>query len=497
MNIQRPLVPKFLKKWEDFLLLHKPEIWSARTHLVLYYGILFMAVLALIAYIVPNDPRENSVAPIWIGFVSIISILGLVVWLIYLLRFNVFKRYGIIKPEDRLITFLLYFIATGTIALFVLVQPYIESFRANRAYGNEEIVRDINAINTKICQIEYDSLSHEWTTDTLKVVSPGNKTVSNDINENHHIVEATAEIRPHFITIDTSELERRLSWSDSTIKISDSLYIVFHCPSYTFLQTYNSDTYSREKELDNVGIYKTVIRNYRPVDKDMLRSQLNLLITKYVLPSTETEDSYTSFKTSKEYSQIIREKYKVTDVSSSINNITERKYRWAPDKLADIFRILYYITLTLSLLIFIFRHSTTKTFFLSLLTIIILTILTALLMAFAGYKESSFFAWLLTYSILFFIISLLVWKNKTRNVITGIGINLFVLLTPVVPLIVVAFYYALLRDRNTRYDIEPYDREVMHQHLYYAEIAGALLLLILLITYIQAVYRKWYALPQE
>src|SRR5215218_2445875 len=115
MRIKRPLVPNFINKLDDYLLKHKPEIWSARTHLVLYYGILLIAALTIIAFIVPDDPRSSSPVSYWIGFVSLISIVGLVVWIIYLLRFNVFKRYGNIKPIGRLATFLLYFVSTATI----------------------------------------------------------------------------------------------------------------------------------------------------------------------------------------------------------------------------------------------------------------------------------------------------------------------------------------------------------------------------------------------
>src|SRR5687767_14261194 len=98
MDMKRPLMPGFLKKAEQKLLLNKPGLWSTRIHLVLYYGILFMAVLAVVCFLDPLDMRRRTMSAVWVGYTSIISIIALVAWLIYLLRFNVFKKYGVIHP---------------------------------------------------------------------------------------------------------------------------------------------------------------------------------------------------------------------------------------------------------------------------------------------------------------------------------------------------------------------------------------------------------------
>lgn len=494
--MQRPLLPKFLKKYDEHLLLHKPEVWSIRTHLVIYYGLLFMATLAVISFLAPDDPREDSLSEIWAGFVSIISFLGLVIWIIYLLRFNVFKRFGTIKPGSRLAMFLLYFIATGVFVLFPYIPSFVESVRANRAYGNEEIVKDINAFNVKICQVEYDSLAHTWKRDTVKVVNklPGVQKESSIDYEEAPYIDTVVIVDKHHIVIDTAQLRNRLLTSDSTIKMSDSMYIFLTCPQYTFLRVYRSDTYSQEKELSDVDIYRKVIRNYTAPDKEKLRKELRVLIAKYDI---DPSPFHTYYENSDAYTQKIREKYELDDVGESINNIVKRKYRWEPDKLDWFFRSFYYITLTIALIIFIFRHSTAKTFFLSLLAAVILTILTALFMAFAGYRETSFFFWMIGYFLLFFFITMLVWKDKVRNAVMGIGINLFVFLIPIMPVISVGCYYAVLRQRYSHLGIEPYDSDVMYTNLFYAEIGGSVLLIVLLLTYIQGLYRKWYSLPEE
>ena len=131
---KRPLLIRPLKKLDDYLLIHKPEIWSARTHLVKWYSILFMIVLAALCFINYNNARLSTNVGIWVGFVVVIAILALVIWIIYLLRFNVFKRYGIIKPIGRLTTFLLYFVAAGFIVGYSFIPLIVETLRAQHDY---------------------------------------------------------------------------------------------------------------------------------------------------------------------------------------------------------------------------------------------------------------------------------------------------------------------------------------------------------------------------
>ena len=76
-------MPGFLKRAEQKLLINNPGIWSTRIHLVLYYGGLFILVLTALCFLEPKDVRGRSTTEYWIGFVSIISVIGLTVWLIY------------------------------------------------------------------------------------------------------------------------------------------------------------------------------------------------------------------------------------------------------------------------------------------------------------------------------------------------------------------------------------------------------------------------------
>src|SRR5262249_22112677 len=150
MNTNRPLMPGFLKRAEQKLLLNNPLVWSTRVHLVLYYGGLFNLLLIWLCFVTPIDYKGYSQAAFWIGFLVIIDVIGLTVWLIYLLRFNVFKKYGNIKPLHALVTFLLYFVSAGIIVLSAFVYPAIECVRTNMVFGDEELVHDANTMNIRL-----------------------------------------------------------------------------------------------------------------------------------------------------------------------------------------------------------------------------------------------------------------------------------------------------------------------------------------------------------
>lgn len=495
--MNRPLMPEFLKKAEQKLLLHKPGLWSIRIHLVLYYGILFMAALAVVSFLDPLDLRRRSMAAVWTGYVSIISTIAMVVWLIYFLRFNVFKKYGIIHPLYSLVNFVLIFIATLVIILFTQVQPAVESIRANYAWGDEEIVRDINAMNIKLCQLENAVLHERWDKDTILML-PDSIAELREMGQ--RAVGSSYDPEPvyrfPYEIVGETVMKYRLEHADSVIRINDSMYLFYETPPFAFIGEYEADKYTDLKTLSSFELYHQAVKPTPPANKEVIGKELNLLLQKYFVP----DDSIYTYdilieKNDSEF-EVIRKKYRLSYINGCISNVVEKKYRWAPDHLPLFVRIFYYTGLGISLLIFMFRHSTGKTFFLSLLTAVLLTIFTSLFLAYSGFDETAFFMALIIYTLLFFLGSLSSWMTKTRNVLAGIATNLFVLLIPVFPLVAAAWYYQVKR-RENRDDPAAPSFTVPDSYWLIAEWAGAILFLILLATYIHRVYRRWYSLPEE
>lgn len=501
MNIKRPLVPGFLKNAEEKLLLNKPGIWSTRTHLVVYYGIIFMLGLAGICFMEQTDVRDYSTSDNWVGFVVMISIIALTVWLIYLLRFNVFKKYGLISPFYSLVTFLLYFVATGVIVLFSYVHPVVESVRANAAFGDEEIVHDINAMNLKICQLEYNRLQQPWDYDTivrvkgLKVPERTGYTVE-DV---YYDTTAVAEIRRgkyDLIKLDTTDFDQRISGADSLVKINDTMYLDYTAPRLMFVYSYLADEYTKEKLLTSFQIYDKALRRPPTTGREIINKELGALFNKYDYPGSGRSKANPEITEKMGVLDQINSKYKVGYIDQNIDHVVAKKYRWSERRISEYGHLFYYFTLGITLLIFIFRHSTIRTFFLSVLSGVLLAIFTALMMSFSHSDQSTFLIWMIIYTILFFFGSLATWTSTKRNAITGIMTNLFVFIVPMFPLLIVGIYYAILEDRRSAQGL-PTDFPDLNRHMLYAEIGGGVLLLILLSTYIAKVYRRWYSLPED
>jgi uncharacterized membrane protein len=496
MKVKRPLAPAFINQLDEYLLLHKPDTWSARAHLVVYYGLLFIAVLAGICFIAPNDPRAETIIYLWCVFTGILSLVAFIVWLIYLLRFNVFKRFGIVTAGDRVKTFLLYFLSIGMMVLAVYVPPYVESVRANKAYGLDEIVSDMDDMNLGICSLAYDSLPHYWHQEHflvrnndsyLNVLIPS----QDETDPDGQVVNTRGGNRSY--VIDSGSLRSKLALADSVRKINDSVYTIYTCPDYKFVDAYQS--IFTTKSLTNKDLYEKVIRHYVRPDKAKTTAALITLVKKYVPDYEERlKDDRNSYSG---YYDRIKETYFVNSVNRNMDHILDRKYRWQGRNLNAFIHVFFYVTTILSLLVFIFRHSTVKTFFLTLLSAVLILIITSLFGAFLDINDINVFVICIIYYCLFFLLSLMAIKSRVRNIVAGIGLNLTVALTAWLPVTIVALYYGLLRYRHRNDNIIPIDHDRESMHYLYAEIIGVVLLLVLIETLFKFLYRKWYASPEQ
>jgi len=497
---KRLLVPRFLQELDDKLLRNKPGTWAARTHLVVYFTVLFALLTAAFCYFVFFDAKQDSSIISWNVFVGLIAFIGFVFWLIFLLRFNVFKRYGNWFAMDSLKDFALYFIAIGAMTGVCFVPSAVETYRANQQFGNEEIVNDINELNVSACKLEYGLLPLTWTPDTFRVVP---KLPNRPVNEETTVVVATDTVlseEPGHISykyelIDTAELRVKIMNADSLLKLNDTMYVFYDCPDYTFVSA-RADEYTTTKLLYSADIYYSTIKNYRQPDKAALLKRMEALKIKYAFDSRNYYGDYYDNNNSSYTSRIIK-KYDLSGINSGIDNVVMKKYDWVKNW-NDYLRVFYYITLLFTLLVFIFRHSTVKTFFLSVLTGVLLSIITALIMAVSDGSGSSILSFMIFYYAVFIVLALSILGVRVRKAVQGIGLNLFVFMTPFIPWI----FVQLNRSMKERRYYEEEDMllyKTVNWSLYFllAEIAGALILLILVHTLFKKLYRRWYSAPEE
>ncbi|MEP7238032.1 MAG: hypothetical protein ABI685_09210 [Ferruginibacter sp.] len=499
---KRPLVPSFLQKADDKLLRNKPGTWASRAHLVLYFVAVFALLLFVFCYFVFFDAKQYSNVGIWNVLVGLLAFVGFVFWLIYLLRFNVFKRYGNWSAMDGLRDFGLYFISIGAMVAVCFVPSAVETMRANQQFGNEEIVKDINELNINACRLEYNLLPLEWGDDSCHVVnSTSTMPPSADPAAYDTVVNVSPDhplpYRSYYHTIDTAELRSKLISTDSVIKINDSLYIFYECPNYRFVSSYNADDYSTVKILSSAAIYNGAIKNYKKPDRNVLLKRMQELKNKYAVNSRYYYGDYDRIDENDIYDTKINKKYDLTRISNGIDNAVRKKQAWIDDWPVFI-RVFYYITLLLTMLIFIFRHSTAKTFFLSVLAAVLLTIISGLIMVVTRGEEASGYSFILVYYVLFAVLALSIFKTDLRRAAQGIGLNLFLFMTPFIPLIFVALNRAReYRDLYIENEYEVRDPQQMAMYYLIAEIAGSVILLILIQPLFKRLYRKWYSSPEE
>ncbi|MBX7264085.1 MAG: hypothetical protein K1X46_08560, partial [Chitinophagaceae bacterium] len=194
----------------------------------------------------------------------------------------------------------------------------------------------------------------------------------------------------------------------------------------------------------------------------------------------------------------IFKKYNLWSVERSIENIFRIKNRWAFEEMKDILRVVLYFTLILSLLVYIFRHSTVKTFFLSLLTAKLLTIISGLIIALFDFKGYAVYEWYFFYVILFLFLSIMVFTQSSRKVVTGVAINLFTLIFAFLPLMFVFYYNERTRLNYIINDIDYQEKmKTINLYLSISEIVLVVLILLIIPTFIFKMYRKWYALPES
>jgi hypothetical protein len=501
MEKKRIFTPSFINKLDKQLLKNNPVTWSTRIHLVLYYAILFSALILLISFIAPADPRNESVIYYWIILLSIISLLAFICWMIFLLRFNVFKRFGKWNNLDTLKTFLLYFFITLLIVSWPFIPPIVESIRANAAYTSDELVKDVNDMNIKICQLERDSIETRFSRDTFQVKDVIKGSEMRTVYNNDYPV--TDNDPGSYYYTDTVNLRSKLEVADSVKQVNDSVWVIYDCPDYKFIYEYSLENKSNQQLLSSMDLYRLVLQDKQTVNTESIKKELGRLFVKYSkLHDAESlsaglEESY--YDEVRTYMSKIRDKYDLYFVNRRVESITEKKYRWSPGVIEVSWRVTYYITLALALLVLIFRHTTRRTFFLSLLTAVVLSILTGLFIAMSPYSEGSFYTWMIIYYIIFCVLSALVITARNRNVVSGIALNLAVLITPLMPLIITAAYYSAL---HKKYDYigrwESYNHFFKNEeyHYFLSEIGGFVLLFLLLATLFQKAYRKWFSQPE-
>ena len=253
--MKRSFIPDFLNNFDRKLLLNKPNTWSARIHFVLYFSLLFMLIVAALSYFAFSNVNEYSDSAVWTSLTALLCFIGLIIWLIYLLRFNVFKRFGKQSSTAGIKTFLLFFIGMSFIVVPAFVPTLVESFRANRTYSSNELVKDINSINKNILLLNYEIISKDFNVDTVVKISRQENVkhyneapvVQTEMDANNPAVVTAVKNYDRKIYLTAKDYEQKFKSADSSIIVSDSMFVQFTAPVYAFVYNENIKKVSTPK----------------------------------------------------------------------------------------------------------------------------------------------------------------------------------------------------------------------------------------------------------
>jgi hypothetical protein len=496
---KRFLAPGILNYFDNKLLKKFPDIWSARTHLVFYYGLLVYIGLFILSLVVPDDARTNSPVYYWSTSSGLLTSIGFIVWLIYLFRFNVFKRFGKLAAGDRLRTYLAYFFSTLFLIGIIFVPFVSEKIKADCAFTDDEIVNDVNNMNRYIGQLESSKFLFQIRSDTIAVV-PTRDDAENKNNEIRRNSSYGSSRLEEFSYVCADDLPSTLLQTDSFRMIQNNEYVRVNFTSLRFLSSSNAEDYGNLKELSTLQLYYIVYRNPKTITDQVAQLRSHDLYEKYYHVKNTYSSNYDD-QVNPDYvtENDIRRKYDLETMGNAIYHIYDRKHRFRNDDIEIDITISCYFALILSLLVFAFRHCTIRTFFFSLLAGVVLSILTGLMVSIFRLEFFGFLVLLLIYYCIFTIMSATIFLSKKRSLFKGIALNFSLWLTYFVPVIIVKAYYEWLRKFYNYYTDRDYYQYFAKQnfHLMIAEFLGVGILLAMIAFVYSRWYRTWYSQPEE
>lgn len=498
-SINRPLVPGFIKRLDAKLMSDYPLLWTLRVHLVLWYAVLAIVLSAFYFFIKPDDPRQDSTVYFPITVMVIVSLISIVIWLIFLLRFNVFKRFGHYMAGHGMLSLGAYFICVLSIFSLPFLPPLIEDIRSSNEFNPTSTVDDVNRMNNLLAHLTYDSLQTDWFRDTVMVndeLAEKGRNIGDDKFSALEYYLDSAEIRK---VVNRVYCGSRILNGDSFLLLGANRFVFLEVPNYNFIDIdQRIQALANTKILDPKKRYFQVHKEHVSVNlKEASVTYFNLL-NKYRdvgytddLIMVDAFDENSGYYGSHE-NQYFMAKYRVNAVESGIDNITDRQVYFSEENIPFLMRFWLYPALFFAILVWMFRHSTTKAFFLSLLVGFILSILVGVFSALFNLSLSS----LLLFQLMLwggFLSVAFLSSNGIRNTIQGIALNLSFLTVFFIPLVVNTIYWEAQPDWPYEYQVYS---QAMQDSILRAEWMGAVLLLVFLYFVSFPLYRKWYAAPE-
>ncbi len=499
-SLNRPLVPSFLKKMDVRLMANYPLLWSLRVHLVLWYTLILALFTAGYFFLKPDDPRQDSEVYFPISVMVILALISTVVWLIFLLRFNVFKRFGHYKSWHACVSFTAYFISALAIFSLPFLPALIEDYRATQAFKPQEIVEEVNAMNVQLAHLTYDSLITEWYRDTVLVNDTLAEKGRSLDSESYTELEYSMDSAGYRKVVNRIYCGKRIIQGDSFQVLARNSFVFFEVPDYQFIEVDGRlEAISGVEFLRPEPLYFKIHKEHPNINLEEASNQYFEWMRKYSNPEYGLQYVNGVIESSSRYREAFDAntpfylaQYRIQAVESGIENIVDRQFFISVYNKDVMLRFWLYPSFFLAILVWMFRHSTTKIFFLSLLVGFIVSVLVGVFTALFNLSLSESLVFQLMIWGGFLSLSFLS-SNGMRNAIRGIGLNLTFLTVFFIPLLVHVIYWDSQPEWPYSYSIYS---QAQAESMARAEWIGAVLVPIFLYFIAFPLYRNWYSSPE-
>lgn len=463
MNLQR-FVPKFIKQLDHYLLIHYPTIWQSRIHNVLYAVFATNLILGGLAMLMPVNLDERPDFDTWIWTFFIVSVTYLVIWMIHVGRFNIFKQYGKRPIGDEYLNFFLHLLSVALIASTMFSFSFIYDQKVRNYVPNAELTQDINALN--LGAAFFPVRTYEYRTgeenDTSKVIYLYNyngfhgfgndnfwNKIENKIISNGYYNEMT--------------IETHLYVSDTCNNYKSKFGI--NCPDFS--RAIFNQKKSRAEQLELIkGFLKTAKKYGKTLDCS----------AESILNKFNAKNSY-SYRLEQEQSQF----QFVNGTQSTINNVISRKTDKKFLHEENFWHFMWYMCFYITLIFMIYRNVRRRDFTLSVVSGIVIMVVSGIFLALTRtYRETEVFSFYFMIYCGLLIGTIAIFFKRNHSWFNAACLNLVALVTPFMPL----FYY----ESNGGNNNDAFD---------YWEIAGFVIFFLLLQVFFKRLYTTLWALPEK
>ncbi|MDZ4758089.1 MAG: hypothetical protein SGJ10_08125 [Bacteroidota bacterium] len=158
------LYPRFLQRFDNYLVKKYPLMWSIRAHYFLYYSLLSCLVLSALAMITPIgmadlDYHSHEVS------ISISSILAVTVtcfWIYKTVIFDKQRQFGKRKITDEYISFFLSYATLVGMWFIIFSYAGVLEFKRSNIVSEKELIEDVNAANlAQVFMLKTSDYNHQ------------------------------------------------------------------------------------------------------------------------------------------------------------------------------------------------------------------------------------------------------------------------------------------------------------------------------------------------